>query len=172
MKTLGKAPRPKGTGSVDKGRIPHGTGNGHFPRATAFSQQESTEKTIDTTTPHTGTKMGVTATATMNREKPANTAETTSTGDIEGLTIAGQIGSPGTTVGSRGMTAGTKTVKSGCDETELKFATFNCHGLKSSFNSVLRLLEEIDVIFLCETRVKPSELAYFKNIFISQNRVS
>ena len=52
----------------------------------------------------------------------------------------------------------------GSKEISLKFASFNCKGLKSSIGDVVSLCENHDVIFLQETWLLPHDMHLLQNI--------
>ena len=57
----------------------------------------------------------------------------------------------------------------GMEIIEYKVLNFNCHGLKSSFDMILRQMRNISCMFLCETWLRPCDLSVISNELRNEN---
>ena len=57
----------------------------------------------------------------------------------------------------------------GMETMEYNVISFNCHGLKSSFDMILRQMSNISCMFLCETWLRPCDLSVVSNELRNEN---
>ena len=64
-----------------------------------------------------------------------------------------------------------ETVTLGTDRqsVNLKFLSFNCNGMKSSFDMILQQMSHVDCMFLSETWLKPDDLSVIRQMLQKQN---
>jgi exonuclease III len=123
-------------------------------------QEEGMEEEINRSTVPTGTIPGG---DTDKKQKMRNNPNLGTTNTSTGIMIA----TPSTTEVTK------VTKESTLDDAIIKCVTLNCHGFKQSADYVTELIENNDVVCLCETWLRPNELDIIGTLiskkFSSQN---
>ena len=101
--------------------------------------------------------------STMTQIHPGDPGEIlTTTGHMK---IKSKVGMSGMNQDTAEITTGHNTnIKTGrCSTSDFSIVSFNCHGFKGSYGSIMELMKSTDMLFLSETWLKPCELCTVSN---------